>query len=134
MNKLVIDAGNLIKYKRKAKGYSTQELAKLLEVSPGLINNIENAKNDTFNLELLYKISSILDIPVTDIISYSLDDIFNKTIINDNISVSFQEQIKPLFTALIQFQCNTNCNSDKLSLLLEKLINEINYYNKINSL
>ena len=71
MNKLTINAGNLIKYKRKVKGYSTQELAKLLDVSPGLINNIENAKTDTFNLELLYKISSTLDIPITDILSFN---------------------------------------------------------------
>lgn len=134
MNKLVIDAGKIIKYKRKAKGYSTQELAKLLNVSPGLINNIENAKNDTFNIELLYKVSNILDIPVIDIISYNLDNIFNNTIINGNSSSSFQEQIKPLFKALTQFAINTNYNSDKLNILLEKLINEINYYNKINSL
>ncbi|EHK2338510.1 TPA: helix-turn-helix domain-containing protein [Clostridium perfringens] len=40
MSKLINNAGNLIRSKRKEKGYSTQELAKLLNVSPGLINNI----------------------------------------------------------------------------------------------
>ena len=68
--------GDLIRYKRKDCGYSTQELAKLLDVSPGLINNIENAKTDTFNIDLLYKLSSILDIPITDILSYKINNIF----------------------------------------------------------
>lgn len=52
MSKLINNAGNLIRSKRKEKGYSTQKLAKLLNVSPGLINNIENGKTDTFNKEI----------------------------------------------------------------------------------
>ncbi|HII4452642.1 helix-turn-helix domain-containing protein [Clostridium perfringens] len=52
MSKLINNAGNLIRSKHKEKGYSIQELAKLLNVSPGLINNIENGKTDTFNKEI----------------------------------------------------------------------------------
>ena len=45
--------GNLIRSKRKYCGYSTQELADKIGISAGSINNIENAKTDTFNLKLL---------------------------------------------------------------------------------
>lgn len=134
MNKLVIAAGNLVKFKRKAKGYSTQELAKLLYVSPGLINNIENAKTDTFNLELLYKISSTLDISVAEIISYNLDNVLNSISNDTDISSSLKLNIKPLLKALVQLSNNENLSKEKINLLLEKIIDDINFYNKMSSL
>jgi transcriptional regulator with XRE-family HTH domain len=133
MNKLVIDAGRLIKYKRKVKGYSTQELAKLLDVSPGLINNIENAKTDTFNIELLYKISSALDIPVTDILSYNLDTILTSIFDNHEMTSSLKLNLKPLLKALIQLSNNENLSSPKIDIFLEKLVDDINFYSKISS-
>lgn len=134
MNKLVVNTGNLIKYKRKVKGYSTQQLAKLLDVSPGLINHIENAKTDTFNLELLYKVSSTLDIPVTDIISYNLDTLFDSNIDNSTESEIFNIAIKQLLKSLIQLSNNKNWSSDKMNMFIEKLINDINFHNKMSSL
>lgn len=134
MNKLVIDAGKLIKSKRKVKGYSTQELAKLLDVSPGLINNIENAKTDTFNIDLLYKISSALDIPVTDILSYNLDTILTFIFDSHDLPSSFTLNLKPLLKALIQISNNENLSSDKIDMLLQKLVDDINFYSKISSL
>ena len=133
MNKLVFNTGKLIKYKRKVKGYSTQELAKLLDVSPGLINHIENAKTDTFNLELLYKVSSTLDIPVTDIISYSLDNLFNSNIDASTLYSSFNIQIGELLKSLIQLSNNENWSSSKMDMLIKKLIDDINFHNKISS-
>ena len=53
--------GNLIRSKRKYCGYSTQELADKIGISAGSINNIENAKTDTFNLKLLNDLSNTLD-------------------------------------------------------------------------
>lgn len=134
MNKLTINAGNLIKYKRKVKGYSTQELAKLLDVSPGLINNIENAKTDTFNLELLYKISSTLDIPITDILSYNLDTILTSTFDNNSEMSSLKLNLEPLLKAIIQISNNKNLTSDKVDIFLDKVVDDINFYNKISSL
>ena len=134
MNKLAINAGNLIKYKRKVKGYSTQELAKLLDVSPGLINNIENAKTDTFNLELLYKISSTLDIPITDIISYNMDTILTSAFDNNPEMSSLKLNLEPLLKAIIQISNNKNLTSDKVDIFLDKVVDDINFYNKISSL
>lgn len=134
MNKLAINAGNLIKYKRKVKGYSTQELAKLLDVSPGLINNIENAKTDTFNLELLYKISSTLDIPITDILSYNIDTILTSAFDNNPEMSSLKLNLEPLLKAIIQISNNKNLTSDKVDIFLDKVVDDINFYNKISSL
>lgn len=134
MNKLAINAGNLIKYKRKVKGYSTQELAKLLDVSPGLINNIENAKTDTFNLELLYKISSTLDIPITDILSYNMDTILTSAFDNNPEMSSLKLNLEPLLKAIIQISNNKNLTSDKVDIFLDKVVDDINFYNKISSL
>lgn len=134
MNKLAINAGNLIKYKRKVKGYSTQELAKLLDVSPGLINNIENAKTDTFNLELLYKISSTLDIPITDILSYNMDTILSSAFDNNPEMSSLKLNLEPLLKAIIQISNNKNLTSDKVDIFLDKVVDDINFYNKISSL
>ena len=126
MSKLINNAGNLIRSKRKEKGYSTQELAKLLNVSPGLINNIENGKTDTFNLELLHKISDILNISSSHIISDNIKDI---TLENINISLSFI----PLLKSLNLISNNHNWDSKKIQLLLDKLLDDINFYNKILS-
>ena len=134
MNKLAINAGNLIKYKRKVKGYSTQELAKLLDVSPGLINNIENAKTDTFNLELLYKISSTLDIPITDILSYNIETILTSAFDNNPEMSSLKLNLEPLLKAIIQISNNKNLTSDKVDIFLDKVVDDINFYNKISSL
>ena len=134
MNKLTINAGNLIKYNRKVKGYSTQELAKLLDVSPGLINNIENAKTDTFNLELLYKISSTLDIPITDILSYNMDTILTSALDNNPEMSSLKLNLEPLLKAIIQISNNKNLTSDKVDIFLDKVVDDINFYNKISSL
>ena len=133
MNKIIVDAGKIIKLNRKAKGYSTQELAKLLDVSPGFINNIENAKNDSFNIELLYKISAVLSIPITDILSYNTDILFNK--LNNNLlSVSLNVKLASLFNTLTQVSNNENFSIEKMDMLLNKLIDDINFYCKFSSL
>ena len=134
MNKIIVDAGKIIKLNRKAKGYSTQELAKLLDVSPGFINNIENAKNDSFNIELLYKISSVLSIPITDILSYNTDILFNKLNNNNLLSVSLNVKLASLFNTLTQVSNNENFSIEKMDMLLNKLIDDINFYNKFSSL
>jgi transcriptional regulator with XRE-family HTH domain len=57
--------GNLatnVKERRKSYGYTTVDLARLLDVSAGLINNIENSKNDVFKLQLLNNLLNLLNI------------------------------------------------------------------------
>lgn len=121
--------GDLIRYKRKDCGYSTQELADKIGVSAGSINNIENAKTDTFNLKLLNDLSDALDIDLCLALSkkntnqnYSINPIR----INEDIANKHNEVIYKL-TSLI----NNNSNKINTICLLDKLLNEIKYFDML---
>lgn len=58
--------GEKIREYRKIKDLTTLELAEQLNISSGLLNNIENGKSDSFQLELLNKIVQVLDIPLKE--------------------------------------------------------------------
>ena len=118
--------GNLIRSKRKYCGYSTQELADKIGISAGSINNIENAKTDTFNLKLLNDLSNALDIDLYLALSQNTQNknySFNNPQPTEDISNKHDELIYKL-TSLI----NSNTNKINIAILLDKLINEINYF------
>ena len=118
--------GNLIRSKRKYFGYSTQELADKIGISAGSINNIENAKTDTFNLKLLNDLSNALDIDLYLALSQNTQNknySFNNLNPTEDISNKHDELLYKL-TSLI----NSNTNKINIAILLDKLINEINYF------
>lgn len=118
--------GNLIRSKRKYCGYSTQELADKIGISAGSINNIENAKTDTFNLKLLNDLSNTLDTDLYLALSkntQSKNYSFNNLNPTEDISNKHDELLYKL-TRLI----NSNTNKINIAILLDKLINEINYF------
>lgn len=118
--------GNLIRSKRKYCGYSTQELADKIGISAGSINNIENAKTDTFNLKLLNDLSNALDIDLYLALSKNTQNknySFNNLNPTEDISNKHDELLYKL-TRLI----NSNTNKINMAILLDKLINEINYF------
>lgn len=118
--------GNLIRSKRKYCGYSTQELADKIGISAGSINNIENAKTDTFNLKLLNDLSNALDIDLYLALSKNTQNknySFNNLNPTEDISNKHDELLYKL-TRLI----NSNTNKINIAILLDKLINEINYF------
>lgn len=118
--------GNLIRSKRKYCGYSTQELADKISISAGSINNIENAKTDTFNLKLLNDLSNALDTDLYLALSQNTQNknySFNNPQPTEDISNKHDELLYKL-TSLI----NSNTNKINIAILLDKLINEINYF------
>lgn len=123
--------GDLIRFKRKDCSYSTQQLADKIGVSAGLINNIENAKTDTFNIKLLTSLSDALDIDLSIALSrkyinknYSI----NCIPINDDI-VNKQNELIYRLTSLI----NNNSNNINTAHLLDKLLNEIKYFDMLTN-
>ena len=56
MKEVIANAGSIIRSKRKSKGLSTLELAHTLNISPGLLNNIENSKTDCFQYYLISQV------------------------------------------------------------------------------
>ena len=118
--------GNLIRSKRKYCGYSTQELADKIGNSAVSINNIENAKTDTFNLKLLNDLSNALDTDLYLALSQNTQNknySFNNLQPTEDISNKHDELLYKL-TSLI----NSNTNKINIAILLDKLINEINYF------
>ena len=127
MNELLIKLGNLIRTNRKYNKYSTKELADKLQVSSGLINNIENGKTDSFNLALLNNLSAILEINIIDFISLNL---------NNTNSLSFNNKDIENKYMLLASQLNNLVFSNKLDdnttiLLLDKLLIELNYFDSL---
>lgn len=127
MNELLIKLGNLIRTNRKYNKYSTKELADKLQVSSGLINNIENAKTDSFNLALLNNLSAILEINIIDFISLNLDNTNPLSFNNKDIENKYM---------LLTSQLNNLVFSNKLDdnttiLLLDKLLIELNYFDSL---
>ena len=131
MNELLIKLGNLIRTNRKYKKYSTKELADKLQVSSGLINNIENAKTDSFNLTLLNNLSTTLEIDMIDFISLNLN---NPNLLSSNFSID-NKNIEDKYIAIIS-QLNSLVFSNKLDdntviILLDKLLIELNYFDSL---
>ncbi|WP_051040655.1 helix-turn-helix domain-containing protein [Clostridium celatum] len=127
MNELLIKLGNLIRTNRKYKKYSTKELADKLQVSSGLINNIENAKTDSFNLALLNNLSTTLEIDIIDFISLNLNNTNPLSFNNKDIENKYM---------LLASQLNNLVFSNKLDdntiiILLDKLLIELNYLDSL---
>lgn len=132
MEELIIRIGKLVKEKRLEKGYSTQELADRLNVSAGLVNNIENGKTDTFNLALMEKLSSTLNIEIISLLDTKTED-FSKLInlSSHDIPGNLSNQINILTEKYIKTAIKLNFNNQKLELMLNKLLSEINFISEI---
>ena len=118
--------GELIKYKRKDCRYSTQELADKLGVSAGLINNIEHAKTDTFNLKLLNDLSTTLDIDLFLMLSKETTN-QNNFLNNIDTTELILNKYNDFFVKLSSL-INNNSPSINIINLLDKLLVEIKYF------
>lgn len=127
MKDIIIRIGKLVKEKRIEKGYSTQELAEKLEVSSGLVNNIENGKTDTFNIELMEKLSSVLDMEILPLLVNKSDDVRKMLSITKDIPENLSGQINKVIEAYIKAAIELNFNDRKLEALLNKLLYEIEF-------
>ena len=47
---------------------------------------------------------------------------------------SLKLNLEPLLKAIIQISNNKNLTSDKVDIFLDKVVDDINFYNKISSL
>lgn len=128
MEELIIRIGKLVKEKRLEKGYSTQELADRLNISAGLVNNIENGKTDTFNLALMERLSSTLNIEIISLLDTNAKD-FSRLLNLSSYDVpeNLSKQINILTEEYIKTAIKLNFNNKKLALMLNKLLSEINF-------
>ena len=69
--------GEALKMFRTIHGYKAKELAKLLEISPSYLSEIENGKK-TPSYDLLEKYSDVFDVKLSTLIMFSEDFKENK--------------------------------------------------------
>lgn len=136
MENYYFNLGNLIKEKRLEKGLNTRELATILNVSVGLISNIENAKTHAFNINLIQNLCKTLDIsPLNFLSELSIDKDFdnkyesyylnhpgpNKELISKNVTA--------ITTAYIGSIKNHSYDVEFINKFTDKILSEINYIN-----
>lgn len=133
--------GKSIRKYRNAKSLTTAELAERLDVSPGLINNIENAKYDVFKFDLLNKLLDELDVPLAEVMPVNLDNnavnhikkqknfVTNELTINDSQYLIFINTITSKYASLIS---EFDYNEEKVKVLSEHLINLLDTFMQVN--
>lgn len=131
MEELIIRIGRLVKEKRIEKKYSTQELAEILGISTGLVNNIENGKTDTFNIALMNKLCSNLGIDILSLLADKTDDISKLLNISQEIPANLSAHINKLTEEYIKAAIKLNFNDKKLETMLNKLLYEVNFMSEI---
>lgn len=127
MDNLIIRIGKLVKEKRLERDFSTQLLAEKLNVSVGLINNIENGKTDTFNVVLMDKLCSTLGIGIISLLANKVDDVLNLNNTSRDVPLELSVYTNKLINEYARAAIELNFNSSKLETLLNKLIYEINF-------
>lgn len=131
MEELIIRIGKLVKQKRLEKGYTTQELAEKLDVSVGLVNNIENGKTDTFNIALMDKLYSTLDIELISLLANKTDDILKFLNVSHEVPKNLSKNINILIDEYLGAAIKLNFNNKKLETILNKIIYEIKFLSEV---
>lgn len=124
--------GQTIRKYRHKKGYTIIQLADKLEVSIGLLSNIEKGKTDSFQLTLLNNIVNELDIPLSELKlfpePYPIEEL------NTNLSKDLNK-IKPSLQTLINAFITTSSalsfNESEADLIADMLINELKSITKL---
>ena len=135
MDSYNISIGNLIKEKRIQKGLTTQQLASDLNVSTGFINNLENAKTDAFNTNLVATLCKTLGMsPLNFLPEPNIDIDFDNIYQSDNLN-QFPEANKKLIinnvtaiaTAYIESIRLHSYDVGFINKFTNKILSEIDY-------
>lgn len=140
MHEIDITVGNIIRTKRKEKNLTTAELAKILNVSPGFINNLENGKTKLLDYEFINNLSSELDISLISFLTSIFNNlskensfILNKEFLANNDGQSSDivdlnlNKIKEYFIECIS---SNNYDEQFIEDLTSKLIYELKFLTK----
>ena len=118
MDSLIQRIGYQVKKGRKDKGYSTEELSRILGISTGKLNNIEHGKSDCFQFTLLNEMNKVLGMDIYEIYGSAF---YSK-------KISYQEY-DVFIESVITFLRN---NSDEMNnVLIKKIGNEIIFIEEI---
>ncbi|MTI67509.1 MAG: helix-turn-helix transcriptional regulator [Firmicutes bacterium] len=135
MPELHKELGKRVKANRKNKNLSTPDLAKQLNISTGLLNNIENGRYDVFKLNLITKLTKVLNLPLSELLDISTIDVekldscseilISKTIDNpknkDIINFHLNKLIKNYLETLLVY----DLDHGTIEMITDNLIHEL---------
>lgn len=135
MENYYINLGSLIKEKRLQKGLNTQQLADILGVSIGFLSNLENAKTDTFNVDLILKLYNTLDISLFSFLPISNSSLHSGNLLSpaqlnetpNNMVNILSQNIDTIINTYINCIKNHNYDPQFIDKITPKLIQELNY-------
>ncbi|MBF8983983.1 helix-turn-helix transcriptional regulator [Lutibacter sp. B2] len=135
--------GIQIKNYRKSKNLTTLEFANLINISTGQLSNIENGNYDVFKLELLGKITKVLNISLQDLLTdISIDinnlyidkQIINQISENEEQHIDFiNNQTNMLVISFLSSISDYKYNTEKIQSITNHLINELHFIKQINT-
>ncbi|MDP4145701.1 MAG: helix-turn-helix transcriptional regulator [Bacillota bacterium] len=124
--------GKTIRAYRNKKGYTITQLANKLNISTGLLSNIETGKTDTFQLTLLNNMINGLEIPLSEL------NLFSNTYpikqLNIDITKDFKKidsSLERLINAFISTSSSFSYNRDEVALITDMLVNELQAITKL---
>jgi transcriptional regulator with XRE-family HTH domain len=124
--------GETIRKYRNKKGYTITQLADSLNVSTGLISNIETNKTDSFQLVLLNKIIKKLDIPICELNLFTEPYPVLKFLNNNSDDLNkIKANIETLINAFITVASSLSFEEDQIEELTTLLILELKTINKL---
>lgn len=140
MHEIDITIGNIIRTKRKEKNLTTAELAKILNVSPGFINNLENGKTKLLDYEFINNLSSELDISLISFLTSIFNNLSteNSFILNKEVLANNDGQPSDIVDLNLNkikeyfIECISSNNYDEqfIENLTSKLIYELKFLTK----
>jgi transcriptional regulator with XRE-family HTH domain len=147
MSNICLNFGAKIRQHRATKGYSTQELAQRLDVSVGRINNIENAKNDVFEFELLLALINELDMSLFEVFEDYTPKVETKNI-NGNSIISIElnsttstdtlvvlkEYISKISTLFVKLCADKGNDNKFIKILSNHIVDELNFIYRMKQL
>lgn len=124
--------GQTIREYRNKKGYTIIQLSNKLQISTGLLSNIEKGKTDSFQLTLLNNIVNELDIPLSELKLFSEPYPIEELDINLTKDLNkIKPSLEPLINAFITTSSALSFNEAKVTLIADMLINELKSITKL---
>jgi transcriptional regulator with XRE-family HTH domain len=124
--------GETIRKYRNKKGYTIKQLADKLNISIGLLSNIETGKTDSFQLNLLNNFVNELEIPISELKlffkPYPVEEL-NTTMTKDFSKINSSLEI--LINAFYEASSQLSFNRDETSLMANMLTSELRAISKL---
>ncbi|MCY6482808.1 helix-turn-helix transcriptional regulator [Clostridium aestuarii] len=124
--------GETIRKYRKQKGYTMTQLADKLNISIGLLSNIETGKTDSFQLTLLNNIIKKLSIPISELELFSKSYPIEELNINNTKDFKkLRSSLEKLIDAFITTFSALSFDEGKIALVTNMLIKELQTINQL---